>query len=530
MTTEREAEAKPERSAATRHLDRRALRSAPGRIAFPAAALVAGLLGCAPAAAPPVAVTWVVGQAQPGFDPQGPPDPVRWALERLLSTGLVEEDSTGKVVPAAAESVAVSPDGLVYRFALRHDLTFADGRPCAARDFRRAMEMGIVRLDHATYAWLLEAVVGMDRVRAGRPLPTLGITAPDPRTVVIRLARPDPLFLKKLSFPGTAVPWREREGAGWGDGIGGYRLVSQAPTRLTLARRGTRPDLPDTIRVRFLPGAGRVRTLLRAGAADVTWPLPPDLLDQPLPSGYRAVSRSARPARTLVLIQKADLPPANRAAARYAFSHGVNRGDLMALLGASGENLTEWLPGGGPFDFPRHDPEEIRAWLERGHLGRSVHAVMAYSSDGPGARVARAMQAEWARHGLDVELRPMRQPLPIAEWLRRGGEQLRLVESQPALGTPAAHLAGLIEPARGLSIGGVRTGWTTREFDRWIAGTPMTPADLEAVQQRISDERVALPLARLPWVWVQRAGAAGAFHPHFGPEIPAFAEPPPATR
>jgi ABC-type transport system substrate-binding protein len=474
--------------------------------------------------------TWVVGQAQPAFDPQGPPDPVRWELERLLSRGLVAEDSTGKVVPAAAESVEVSADGLVYRFALRRDLAFADGRACAAADFRRALELGVVRLDHGTYAWLMGAITGMDRARAGRPLPVLGIATPDAHTVVIRLARPDPGFLEKLSFPGACVPWQEEAGSGWRDGIGDYRLAGQAPARLTLALRAPRSGLPDTIRVRFVPAAARVRTLLRSGVVDVAWPLPPDLLDEPLPPEYRALSRPARPQRLLVLIQKADLPPSNRPAARYAFSHGVNRGDLIAALGPAGGNMDEWLPGGGSFDFPRHDPEEVRAWLERGHLGRSLHAVMAYSSDGPASRIARTMQAGWARHGLDVELRPLRQPAALSEWLRRGGEQLRLVEWQPALEWPAAVLAGLAEPVRGPGIGGARTGWMTREFDRWIAGAPMTAQDLQAAQQRIADERIALPLARLPWVWVQRSGAAGGFHPRFGPEIPAFAGRPAGAR
>src|SRR5207244_7729970 len=123
--------------------------------------LAALLWGCASHPAPTVTIQWVVGQASPGFDPQGPPDPVRWAFDRLLSRGLVEEDSTGRIVPVAAESIRVSPNGLVYSFALRHDLTFTDGRACEAADFRRALENGLSRLDHGTYAWLAGAATGM---------------------------------------------------------------------------------------------------------------------------------------------------------------------------------------------------------------------------------------------------------------------------------------------------------------------------------------------------------------------------------
>ncbi len=494
------------------------------------AALLLGLAGCGAVPRAPITTTWVVGQAAPAFDPQGPADPVRWALERLLSRGLVEEDSAGRVVPGAAESVQVTPDGLVYTFRLRRGLAFGDGRPCTSDDFRRALGRGLNRLDHGTHAWLLAAVAGAGKVRAGRPLPPLGVATLDPRTFVLRLSRPDSLLLRKLALPGVGVPWGLGDSpAAWRDGIGDYHLAATSPGRFTLARRGRDPGLPDTIQVRFVPGSARVRAVLRAGGADLVWPPPADLLDQRLPEGYRVVARPARPARRLLLVLRADLPPTNRPAARHALAHGLNREDLVAALGTSGGDVAEWLPGGGAFDFPKHDPEEVQAWLERGKLGRSLHVVMAYSADGAGARVARAMQIEWARLGLDVELRPMRQPAPVAGWLRPGGAQVMLVESQSLLERPAADLATLVQPLRGPPIGSFRTGWMTREFDRWIVGTSNVALDAGWAQQRLAEERVALPLARLPWVWVERSGATGGFHPRFGPEVRRFVPSAPAT-
>src|SRR5204863_3076063 len=70
-------------------------------------ALAIGCLGAGCARKEPVTTTfsWVLGGSEPAFDPHGPPDARRWALERLLTYGLVAEDSAGRVVPAAAESV-----------------------------------------------------------------------------------------------------------------------------------------------------------------------------------------------------------------------------------------------------------------------------------------------------------------------------------------------------------------------------------------------------------------------------------------
>src|SRR5687767_13102218 len=193
--------------------------------------------GCSSPALEPVRATWVVGQAMPSFDPQGPPDPVRWSIERLLSRGLVEEDSTGRVVLAAAESVEVSTDGRTYTFRLRGDLKFPGGRACGSQAFRRSLEAGLNRLDHATYGWL--------------PAPALGIATPVDRTLVLRLSRPDSLLLRKLAFPGVAVPWDDPGdggASGWRDGIGAYGIASVTPGGITLGKRQSGPG-PDTLAI-----------------------------------------------------------------------------------------------------------------------------------------------------------------------------------------------------------------------------------------------------------------------------------------
>jgi ABC-type transport system substrate-binding protein len=264
---------------------------------------------------------------------------------------------------------------------------------------------------------------------------------------------------------------------------------------------------------------------MRANAPDLIWPIPPDLLDQALPPTYRALSRPARPTRRLLLVLRPDLPPTSKPAARHALAGGLSRAELIEALGVLGEDRSTGLTGAPPYEFPKDDPSQVQEWLERGNLGRSLHVVMAYSADGAGARVARALQSEWARNGLDVELRPFREPAVTLEMLRPGGAQLLLVEDQAILQTPAAELASLVLPMRGPPVGAFRAGWSTREFDAWVWGPGNTPPlQVEAAQQRLVDEDVALPIANLPWVWVLRGNVEGRFHPRFGPD-PAGATP-----
>src|SRR5690242_4965088 len=134
------------------------------------------LAGCSgPPQAPKVRVTWVAGRAEPAFDPDGPLDPTRAALERLLSRGLLEQDSSGHIHYAAAERFSLSADRLTLTFTLRPDLAYVDGTACTSRDFALALESGLARRDHGSRRWLLQAVRGVDAVRLGRPLPALGI-------------------------------------------------------------------------------------------------------------------------------------------------------------------------------------------------------------------------------------------------------------------------------------------------------------------------------------------------------------------
>jgi ABC-type transport system substrate-binding protein len=497
-------------------------------------ALVLGggvLGGCTRRAPRAVAIKlrWLAGRTAPSFDPDGPADPVRRALESALSYGLYARDSAGAVHPLAVEQAVWSDEGCTLTLRLRAGLRFTDGTPALSEDFRQALLAGLARPDHATAAWLLASVAGMDRVRAGRPLPALGIEAPDPRTLVLRLAHADSSLVERLACPGLGVPWRARTGIAWAEavGLGPYRVLREEPGRaLTLVRADSgvvlRPRV-DTLDVRFATGAPRVRYALRHEAADLVWPLPPALLSQALPPGHRLASLAALPPRRVLLVFRCDVPPTTGMPARAALAHALNRGELMSALGGS-TGAAPWLDGAGPFEFPRLDAAAIREWLARGHLGASFHVVLAFDADGAGAEVARMLQGQWAGLGLYAELRPLRGAAALAEALAPSAAQAQLVETQAPLPGAAAELATLLLPLRGPAVGSFRTGWRTREFDAWAAGPVPAPGfDPVAAQARLADEVVALPLATLPWRWVLREGAPTVpFDPCTGP---AFAIP-----
>lgn len=497
-----------------------------------AAVLAVFALGaCAPRTLAPVRTSalWIAGHSEPAFAPDGPPDALRASLERLLSRGLVECDSAGAVQGALAERWVWSADSLTLTFTVREGLRYTNGAPITSADFAAALTAGLGREDHATRAWLLQAVRGIDKVRAGRPLPAgaaLGVETPDARTLVLHLAKRDPLLLQRLATPGIATPFQQRAGIAWAQAVGAgpYRvLAGDAGRALTLVRADTCAwaiARVDTLRVRFIVGAPRVRTMLRAAGADLVWPLPPALLDEPLPASWSLVKRVAEPVRRLLLVFRADVPPTTQLPARNALAHAIDRRELFSAMGARAELSDLWLPGAGPFEPPSYDLTESQRWREQGHLGASFHILLGFDADGAGAEVARALQGQWARAGLYAELAPVRGPQVLAAPLAPVAPQALLVESQAAIPGAAAELATLVMPLRGPAVGGFRGGWRTREFDSWVAA-PDAPAPLDAAaaQNRLAEQCLAIPIADLPWCWLQRSeGRAAAFHPRFGPE------------
>lgn len=493
--------------------------------------LALSLGGCAPhAPAARSSADWVAGHPAPAFDPDGPPDALRWALERQLSMGLVERDSSGSIRNALADSIGCSHDSLTWTFRLRDRLRFTDHTPVTSEHFRAALEAGLARTDHATRAWLLAAVAGVQSVRAGRPLPALGIATPDERTLVLKLARPDRRLLEKLAVPGVSTPWKRRSGV-WGDavGVGPYRVAAENPGRsLTLVAArpiaGVTP-ICDTLHVHFLTGAARAGAVMRLAHADLIWPLPPGVAQQPFPPGWSLESHGAEPARRLLLVLRADVPPLTSVEIRQTLASAINREELLAELGAGCEPVRRWMSGARTdYEWPRlESPEDRRVRLAaaggKSQRPESFHFALAYDADLSGAEIARKLQGQWARAGHYADLRPLRGPAATAEPLAAAASQAQLVESQSLLSGAENDLALLVMPIRGPAVGSFRTGWRTREFDRWVAAPGAVAGfDPDFAQVRLAQDRVVLPIASIPWrIAFRNAGTRPFVHPAFGP-------------
>ncbi len=156
-------------------------------------------------------------------------------VARLTYEGLVQNDvlrADFGVIPAVAESWELSEDGLTYTFRLRDNARWSNGSPVTAEDFRyswrRAMLPDLAS-DYVSmfmliagaqefYDWREQALTAFvdrsfadagERADAAEALwvetqtrfdAMVGVTAPDPLTLVVRLRRPIPYFLDLCAF------------------------------------------------------------------------------------------------------------------------------------------------------------------------------------------------------------------------------------------------------------------------------------------------------------------------------------------
>jgi len=138
------------------------------------------------------------------LDPQRARTDGAFNILRDLFEGLTAVGPDGEPRPAAAESWQVSEDGLEYTFRLREGLRWSNGDALVAADYVAGMRRLVDPATASPYAQVFDPVLNAAAIVRGQmPPESLGVSAPDERTVVIRLQHPAPYLLGLLAQPGT---------------------------------------------------------------------------------------------------------------------------------------------------------------------------------------------------------------------------------------------------------------------------------------------------------------------------------------
>jgi oligopeptide transport system substrate-binding protein len=226
-------------------------------------------------------------------------DPQLWVygqdgnIAQDLFHGLTTLDAAANVVPGSAASWVVSPDGRRYEFKLRPGLQWSDGVPISSADFLYSMRRLFDPKTRAPSAGILFVIRNARAVQRGEaPVLSLGVSAPDPSTVLIELEHPYPGFLDLLVHRAFPVPRHVLEK--WvGDWTRAEHIVSNGPFVLAERRpnayiklkKNPRFYAADSVKLDAVmhipiedPRAALAR--YRAGELDVAVTLPSEMLDE----------------------------------------------------------------------------------------------------------------------------------------------------------------------------------------------------------------------------------------------------------
>lgn len=280
-----------------------------------------------------------------------------------LFSGLVAFDKDLNLIPDIAQDWELSPEGTTYTFYLRPGVSFHDGRPVTAWDFKYSWERAChPETGSQTAADFLGDIVGVSDVIAGRAREISGVEVVNDYTLKVTIDAPKTYFLAKLSYPVAFVVDRHNVTAGeewWRhpNGTGPFQLMEWQEDQLIILKRNDHyhrePAKVQYVIFRLWGGVpiwmyetdeidvASVSIIDIERVRDETNPLHQDLVITPMLSvefiGFNVTK-----------------PPFDDASIRRAFAMAVDRDRLIETVL---KDMVEPAQGLLPPGLPGHNPE-----------------------------------------------------------------------------------------------------------------------------------------------------------------------------
>jgi oligopeptide transport system substrate-binding protein len=375
-----------------------------------------------------------LGAEPPSLDPALGGDTTSSVITRQLFEALVKLDTKSRAMPSLAESWSVAEDGRSIVFHLRADGRWTNGDPLTAEDFEWSWKRVLAPETASGNAYYLFGIVGAAEYNACKPKQQsceplrdrIAIRAVDPRTLEVELTHPQPWFTQLVAYDAFFPVHRatvERFGEKWTEPAnivtsGPFRLTSwKHDESLTLTRwakwRNAESVELERAEARIIGDATTALQAFEAGELDACFELtctPPAEAPR-LRESEEYVPGQALATRFLGFNTTTVRDPEQRRAMALA----VDRRAIVDNVTSAAESpATTFTPSTMPgFGAIRHNFLNERADLERAreHLARAKtvkRRITLFHPTRPGAGdVAVAVQADWKKLGLDVEVRAM---------------------------------------------------------------------------------------------------------------------------
>ncbi len=362
-----------------------------------------------------------LGSEPPTLDWSLATDSVSITVIENMMEGLTRYDQNLQPQPAIAKKIEVSDHGKTYRFHLRKDVRWTDGRPVTAEDFEYSWKRLLDPKTAAEYAYFLYDIVNAYEYNTGqlKNVSQVGVKALDPWTLEVHLKKPIIYFPSITTFMVTFPQRRdliERYGDRWTDPA---HLVTNGPFKLKEWKHEYKVVLEpygdyfegsprlDRVLMFVVNELNTALTLYETGDLDIDVRLPPEAIPfyQHSPE-YRRIPVL----RGYYYGFNVKKVPFNNVKVRQAFSMAVDREQLPRVLKGGEIPTTSWIPPGmfghNPEIGLKFDPQRARRLLaEAGYPGgRSFPPVTAvYDTNPINNLIAENLQAQWQQN-LNVQV------------------------------------------------------------------------------------------------------------------------------
>jgi oligopeptide transport system substrate-binding protein len=349
-----------------------------------------------------------------GLDPQMVSDLASTRIAADLFEGLTRFDADGKPEAGLAESWTVSGDGTLWTFRVRNALRFSDGTPIATSVFPAAFARIQDEKSGSPHGGLFGVIEQ--------------VTAPDVRTVLVRLKNPFPELPALLAHPAmAALPFHRiaKAGEAW---TADRPLVTSGAYRLTewklnqQLRLAANPNwhsgkpVTENLIWRPMENMNSAMRLVLAGGAHIGSDYPP-ARHHWLKARYPELVRSHPFLGTYYFVFNTRKPPFDDARVRRALSMAIDR-DWVARKMVDAGNEPAWgllpptLRAGQPYrpkwaDWPQAKRLAAAKQLlaEAGYTSvRPLRFEIRFNSSTEHRRAAVAMATMWRELGVEAKL------------------------------------------------------------------------------------------------------------------------------
>jgi len=368
------------------------------------------------------------------LDPQKSTSAYGLSIDREMFIGLVSLSPKGEPIPGVAMDWAVSADKKVWTFHLRHDAKWSNGDPLTANDFvysfRRLVDPKTASADYSD----IKQVVNAEEIVAGKEkdLTKLGISAPDPYTLVMTLK--DPRLILPLALTGGMdFPLHKATIEKWGDtwtqpghmvSNGPYTLKSWTPqAEIVLAKNPLFWDA-GTVKideVHWVEASDRETALRRYLAGELDWvPLTRNTLKHGREVRPEEFHRADDNAFSFIMFNMTRGAWSKDVRIREAMSIAIDRKTLVEKINPLGEKEAYSVT---PDVITNYTPQEY-AWKSEPMADRlkRAKALMAEAGYGPDhpltltasyptqestRQILLAISAMWQPIGVKIDLQNM---------------------------------------------------------------------------------------------------------------------------